>query len=192
MELPIELRNIIDTKLENTNIKDIQKDAENISLKYRHESGTGKKLVTKEMEALAYSVVRMPATFAAVYTAIKNTFDIYDTSLTSLLDVGAGTGAGTWAACEFLNFKKITCLEREDVMMNLGKSLMSESDNLKNAEWRKFDLVTDEITEKSDLVICSYVLNELNDKDRIIALEKLWNATNKILVIIEPRNSYRI
>lgn len=193
MELPIELKIAIEKRLENANIKQLQKDAENISLRYRTESGQGKRLVTEELEALSYSAVRMPATFGAVCTAIKNMLETYTsvnegTEIEILLDVGSGTGAGTWAASRFLDFEKITCLEREDVMLNLGKSLMQESDDeeMKKVVWKKFDLLTDNVEEKADLVICSYVLNELSDADRIKALDKLWKATNKFLLIIEP------
>lgn len=193
MELPIDLKIVIEKRLENANIKQLQKDAEKISLRYRTESGKGKRLLTEELEALSYSAVRMPATFGAVCTAIKNTIEAYtfvneETGIETLLDVGAGTGAGTWAAMDFFDFKKATCLEREDVMLNLGKSLMQESDNeeMKKVVWKKFDLLIDNIEEKADLVICSYVLNELSDEDRMVALEKLWKATNKILLIIEP------
>lgn len=52
MELPFELKNVIENKLQNINIKEVQKSVENIFLKYRTESGKGKKLVTEEMEAL--------------------------------------------------------------------------------------------------------------------------------------------
>ena len=193
MELPIELKIAIEKRLENANIKQLQKDAENISIKYRTESGQGKRLLTEELEALSYSAVRMPATFGAVCTALKNMLETYTsvidgTGIETLLDVGAGTGAGTWAASRFLDFEKVTCLEREDVMLNLGKSLMKESDDeeMKKVVWKKFDLLTDNIEEKADLVICSYVLNELSDADRMKALDKLWKATNKFLLIIEP------
>lgn len=53
-------------------------------------------------------------------------------------------------------------------------------------EWKSFDLTKDEIQEKADLVITSYVINELTEKDRENAITKMWNATNGILVIIEP------
>lgn len=193
MELPIELKSVIHKKLEDIDIKLLQKEAENISFKYRNESGKGSRLVTKEMEALSYSVVRMPATFGAVYTVLKNFFQVYASNgnvneIKSLLDVGAGTGTATWAANEFLDFEKSMCLEREDVMLNLGKMLMSESDNeeMKKVSWNKFDLIRDDIAEKADLVICSYVLNELSTEEREKAVKKLWNSTNKFLVIIEP------
>ena len=101
---------------------------------------------------------------------------------------GAGTGAGSWAACKLLDLDNITCLEREDAMRNIGNMLMQKSEIsvLENSDWQKFDLLNSEIKESADLVICSYVLNELNEGDRIQALKKLWDATNKVLLIIEP------
>lgn len=188
MELPIELRNLVEGELEKLNIIDLQKIAEGISLKYRNESGKGKRLVTESVEAISYAVVRMPATYGAVYTALKNMLQLCDFKIESLLDVGAGTGAGTWAAYNLLDVDKIKCLEREDAMMELGKSFTEKSSilELQSAEWKKFDLLNSDIDETADLVICSYVLNELNESDREIALKKLWEATNKVLLIIEP------
>ena len=188
MELPIELRSLIEEKLEKSNIKELKNNSESISLKYREKSGKGNRLVTEEIEALAYAAVRMPATYSAVNTALKNTFEIYNPEIESILDVGAGTGAGTWAVRNFVDLNNSICLERENVMRKLGKSLMQESeiDELKNVKWEKFDLVNSDISYNADLVICSYVLNELNEADRQKALEKLWNAANKILLIIEP------
>ena len=189
MELPNELKNIIENELEAINIKELQKNAENISLKYRDEiQKKGKRLVTEDVEAITYSAVRMPATYSAVYTALKNTLEISNEKIGSLLDVGAGTGAGSWAANEMLQLQQITCIEREDAMINFGRKLMEKSENniLKNAKWEKCDLIANEIPYKADLVICSYVLNELTEENRRKTLEKLWNATNKILLIIEP------
>ena len=187
MELPIELRNIIENEIDKTNIKELQKNAEIISLKYRaEEDKKGKRLVTESAEALSYAAVRMPATYGAVRTALQKTFELYDGKITSLIDVGAGTGAGTWAANELIELDEIICLEREDSMRELGEYFMTESSILKNVIWKEFDLLNSEIDKKADLVICSYVLNELNDKDRKLALEKLWEATNKVLLIIEP------
>ena len=188
MELPIELRSLIEEKLEKSNIKELKNNSESISLKYREKSGKGNRLVTEEIEALAYAAVRMPATYSAVNTALKNTFEIYNPEIESVLDVGAGTGAGTWAVRNFVDLNDSICLERENVMRNLGENLMQESeiDELRSVKWEKFDLVNSDIRYNADLVICSYVLNELNEADRRMALEKLWNAANKILLIIEP------
>lgn len=188
MELPNELRNLIESELEKNNIKELQKNAENISLKYRENSGKGDRLVTERIEALSYSAVRMPATYSAIYTALKKTFEVYAPEIETVLDVGAGTGAGSWAVNSLINVKQIVCLEREDAMRNLGEFLMKESEDiiLNNAKWEKFDLLDSNIDYQADLVICSYVLNELSESDRMLALDKLWKATKKILLIIEP------
>lgn len=188
MELPVELRSLIEEKLDGISVKELQKNSESVSLKYRDDNRDGSRLVTEEIEALAYSAVRMPATYGAIHTVLQNTFEIYKPEIHSILDVGAGTGAGTWAVNGLTDFKEAVCLEREDVMMNLGKSLMKESgiEQLENAKWEKFDLVNSDLTHQADLVICSYVLNEISEQERMQALDKLWNATNKILVIIEP------
>ena len=192
MDLPIELRNAIDNKLQNVSIKELSKFAEDISNKYRNEERNGKRLLTKEAEALSYAAVRMPATYGAVYTALKNTFQINNIEIETLLDVGAGTGAGSWAVNEFLDLKSITCIEREEVMINIGKSLMLESENkvLQNSVWKQQDIIKNKITDTADLVICSYMLNELPEADRMKVLENLWEITNKVLIIIEPGTPY--
>lgn len=188
MELPLELRVAIDEKISEINIEQLQKDASNISLRYRNESGKGNRLLTENSEAISYSIVRMPATYSAIYTALKHTLELYDGELHTMLDVGAGTGAGSWAATSLMDLEKITCVEREDAMISIGKYFTKNADLecLKSATWKKADLVSDEIKEHADLVVCSYVLNELDDAGRMRALEKLWAATNKVLVIIEP------
>ena len=194
MELPIELKNAIESELEGIDIKQLKKDSGNISLRYRNESGRGRRLLTENTEAISYSMVRMPATYAAIYSALKNTLDIFNDEIKSVLDAGAGTGAGSWAANELLNLEQITCLEREDAMIKLGKTLMMNSNDecLKNAEWKQIDLDKDEKNEKSDLVICSYVLNEMDESTRNKVLDKLWKVTNKVLLIVEPGTPVRI
>ena len=54
------------------------------------------------------------------------------------------------------------------------------------AEWKSFDLTQDSIQQSADLVITSYVINELKQADRENAIIKMWNATDGILIIIEP------
>ena len=69
-------------------------------------------------------------------------------------------------------------------MLNLGKKLMKNE--IDNVQWIKKNIITDNIEEKADLVISSYVLNEIKAESRNQILEKLWNSTGKLLLIIEP------
>lgn len=62
----------------------------------------------------------------------------------------------------------------------------------KKSEWLKRDLVEEKLKEEADLVIVSYVLNEMKKEERIKVLEKIWNATKDVLIIIEPGTPVRI
>ena len=187
MKLPNELKAIIESEIEGIKYNQLINDAQNISDRYRNNDGKGSRLLTKDNEAVAYSVVRMPATYASVYSALDYSLDVADFSIKSLLDVGAGTGAATWAADSLIELESVKCLERESAMRKVGEKIMSSSEGiLSEAKWEAYDLIKDDINEKYDLVITSYVLNELSDVDRLKAVDKLWTATDKMLLIIEP------
>lgn len=187
MNLPIELRTAMEEQLSGANYTRLIQDAQKLSINYRTQSGQGKHLLTNDNEAVAYSVVRMPATYGAVGSALRYTMDLADCEIKSLLDVGAGTGAASWAADSLLDLQSIVCLERENAMYQIGHKMMqSGSNTLSNAKWFTQDLVRDSINEKADLVIASYVLNELDDDSRGKVIDKLWDAANKILLIVEP------
>lgn len=193
MDLPIELRNELESRINSSQIKELIENTKNLSEKYRNESGNSKRLLTTSKEATAYSLFRMPATYGAVYKALEHTFNLIDDEIHTLLDVGAGTGAVCWAASELLNIENVICLEREKAMLELGKDLvkLSNVDSLKDSKWLQRDLVKDDVQEKADLVIASYVLNEMKVEERIKVLEKIWNSTEKILVVIEPGTPVR-
>jgi ribosomal protein RSM22 (predicted rRNA methylase) len=187
MELPIELRLAVENQIVGIKHAQLLQDSQTLSKKYRTESGHGKRLLTGNNEAIAYSVVRMPATYGAVYSALEYTLNLVDCNIDTLLDVGAGTGAASWAVDTLVNLQSVVCLERESAMQQIGHKMMQEgSQVLKEAKWIEYDFTKDNITEKADLVIASYVLNELNDDERIKAVDKLWNAANKIALIVEP------
>lgn len=194
MDLPIELRNELEDRISSSQIKELIQNTKSLSEKYRNESGNSKRLLTTSKEATAYSLFRMPATYGAVYKALEHTFNLIEDKIHTLLDVGAGTGAASWAASELLDINNIICLEREKAMSELGADLVkcSSLEGLKKSKWLRRDLVKDNIEEKAELVIASYVLNEMKKEERMKVLKKLWNSTEKILVIIEPGTPMRI
>ncbi len=184
MEFPSELRFTIEQLAAGQDIRGMTACAEGISKRYRSESGAGKVLVSSERDTLAYAAVRMPATFGAVSKALELTMECFEGEITSILDVGAGTGAASHAAELVTECDNITCLEREDSMIALGRKLM-ESRGIE-ARWIKKDISAADIDERAELVISSYCLNELSPAARKAAVAKLWKSTEKLLVIIEP------
>lgn len=196
MELPIELKLASERLVTGMSQGTMTDSARELSKRYMNESGTGKSLLNKEDEAAVYSLMRMPATFGAVASVIEQVCQASDFVPRSLLDAGAGTGAGSWAASQYFMLDKITCLEREAAMQQIGRQLMKEAEDkvLREADWIKADLVEEaerhkKITETdytSDLVITSYVLNEMTAEDRINVVRWLWKNTKKMLIIVEP------
>lgn len=184
MDIPEELKKEIEKQVIGIKSKKIIETSQIISNRYRNNKGYGEKLLTKENEAISYSISRMAPTYCAVSSVLKNVFENIEYDINEALDIGAGTGAATWAINERLNITKITCLERENSMISVGKKLM-ENTKLKNVNWKKFDVLEDEI-DKTDLIVSSYMINELPENEIEQIAKKLWEATKKVLIIIEP------
>jgi ribosomal protein RSM22 (predicted rRNA methylase) len=182
MELPMALKSAVEQRIAGADVRRMAKAAEDISERYRA-SGRGEPLISRADEALAYSAVRMPATFGAARTAHSHALKACPVELYTLIDAGAGTGTAAWAAAELLDLREITCLEREDAMLELGRTLMAEGPK---ANWIKCDLSAQPIPGTADLVVAPYALNELGEDARLFALEKLWNAAEKMLLVVEP------
>lgn len=188
MEIPSVLRSNLCTLTEKYKLSDLKLALNNITTRYMDEYRDGSSLLNKDIEAVSYANVRMAATYAALYHVFSDMLKYINEEdiPRSMLDVGAGTGSASWAACELINMNEIVCLEREDAMMNLGKELMSKDFSCNNVKWEKFDISKNKIANKKDLVVASYMINELNDDIKEDVINELWNSTNKFLVIVEP------
>ena len=187
MDMPPKLQSALQEITQTHTLHTLAEHAQTVSDRYRFHPRTGDSLLSRPDEALAYALVRMPATFGAVTSALEQIIDrIHPTRIHSLLDVGAGTGAATWAAASFFPLQQITCLERTDVMRQTGQTLMEKAGLTPSPGWLQTDLTRGTITVSADLVIASYVLNELPENNRIDALARLWQAAKDTLLIVEP------
>lgn len=183
MEFPAELRNKITELTSREDIRTLKASAARLSESYRAENADGKHGAASRADALAYAAVRMSATFAAVSKALELSLACFEGEIRSILDAGAGTGAGAVAAARLTGCDNVTCLEREENMLELGRELCGCAGVF--ADWRQCDVARDTFGS-TDLVICSYCLNELPEKLRADTVSKLAKAANKLLVIVEP------
>ncbi len=188
MEFPSELRYALEQILAGQKQDTLAVQAQSLSERYRFQTGAGRRLLTEDVQAAAYAAVRMPATFGAVCRALEESLACAQLAPSSLLDAGAGTGSACFAAAEFFSPKQVTCLEREGAMSRLGKQLMQQAgpDCLKQAVWKTCDLAKNPVPARADLVIASYVLGEMNPKEREAAAIRLWEAAGQMLLIVEP------
>ena len=187
MEFPVALQSAIQQLAAKYPMAQLKNAAEEISRRYRQETGQGKRLLSQDLEAAAYAMARMPATFGAVASALGYALETADFAPKTLLDAGAGTGAACWAADALLPLQRVICLEREGAMRRLGQELMRKgSEALQGSEWQGADLTAAAPLPKAELVVASYVLGELSPAARIAALQKLWEAAEGMLLIVEP------
>ena len=184
MEFPAELRSEIERLLAEESIDRLTAAAEDISRKYRSNDGSGKRLASGRRDILAYAAVRMPATFGAVSRALELTLECFpEGEFRTALDIGAGTGAATHAAALAAGVEEFRCIEREPEMLSLGRCL-TELCGI-NAQWVSGD-ITGGFDGNAELVLCSYCLNELPKSARTAAVERMWESTARLLLIVEP------
>ena len=168
----------------------LERDARAISEAYRLKTGEGKRLLTRESEAAAYALSRMPATVEAARAALAEALEASGLAPQTMLDCGAGTGAVTFAADSLLALERATCLEREAAMRAVGQRLMAEAGGVQ-AQWAACDLTAREPLPRAQLVCEGYMLGELEASMRLPVAEKLWNACEQMLVLIEPGTARR-
>lgn len=180
MNLPLDNKLQLESLLDGYSLKELKNVASDIMEQYKNNSNKGNDLINSSLASKVYAVYRLPATYSAFGEALKHTLELYDQNIDSVIDVGAGSGSASLAASHLLsNIKSFTLLERNKYMMEIGKTLH-------NFDYINYDLSKDNLDIKADLVISSYVLNELDQNLRINAINKMWDMTNKIMLIVEP------
>jgi ribosomal protein RSM22 (predicted rRNA methylase) len=150
--------------------------------------------IRSEDERLAYLLVRMPATYAALAQALRAAKrqlvpQSGDLAMETMLDLGSGPGTAAWAAVEaFPEVRQLRLVERDSGLIGLGRQLCASSDSraLRRAEWIQADLNGKLAEEALDLVVASYSLGELSPAQRSPCLRQAWQRTRKLLVLIEP------
>ena len=183
MHLPSDLTNAIAQLLEGVPRKALAAAAQKMSAVYR-QGATSRGIVTPA-EAAAYAVARMPATYAACAAVFARAAEVMpDFAPSSLLDVGAGSGAASWAAVTaWPGIASVTMLDHNPALRALARKL-ADTGPLADAEILSGDLGSDK--PKTDLVVASYVLAEQpEDKVAFVATD-LWQSAGAALALIEP------
>lgn len=176
--LPPRLKDAADALLEGVSRKDLAAHSTAISKEYRAGGGSAR-AVTSDVDALAYLVARLPATYAvnaAVLAQIRAT--VPDFNPTRLLDAGAGPGTVTWAAREIWpGLPHATLTDSNERFLELARKLVPD------AQFLVHDLTTGALPN-ADLVVASFVIAEIAAPSQAVA--NLYAATTDILILVEP------
>jgi ribosomal protein RSM22 (predicted rRNA methylase) len=137
------------------------------------------------LDALAYAVIRMPATFRALYAALSAAERHVDARFTTHVDLGGGTGAAAWAAASLWPTIITEIVERQPAAIRLGKQLAAGN----RWRWTTADLrqwsQAREPVEPVDLITIGYVLNELSEETGRIVVHAATRSA-KTIVVVEP------
>lgn len=185
--LPVALKAALDAKLDGVSRNEIAPRAASMSRAYRE--GSGSTVIQNDADALAYALVRMPATYASITAALDALIEIRpDLAPQSLLDVGAGPGTATWAASQaFASLADFALIDANATLRALALELAQETDRLRGMTYDKGEaLALLAKAQGADLVIASYMIGELDEDARDDLAGLLWAKTRDTLVVIEP------
>jgi len=186
-DLPAELKSALAAKLEGLSRNDAAARAALISQAYR-EGGTSRG-IRSETDAIAYALARMPATYAAVVASLNALRTVQtDLAPVTMLDIGAGPGTASFAAAAaFPSLMNFTLLDDNDALRALALELAGGSDRLDRADYRKggaVGLLAE--ADPADLVIASYVVGEMAERERAELAELAWHKARDTLLVVEP------
>jgi ribosomal protein RSM22 (predicted rRNA methylase) len=144
-----------------------------------------------EAERLAYAVVRLPATAAALDAAFAAVARHTRVEPQTITDLGAGPGTVLWPAhARWPELQRITVLDRDPEMLRLGRRLWDLGRDARAAAGpevvaRTGDLAAADVAT-ADLVVISYALNELTEAAAARATDRALALATGALVVVEP------
>jgi ribosomal protein RSM22 (predicted rRNA methylase) len=181
--LPPPLAAALDAALEGVSRKELAARAAVQTQTYR--GGGTSRPIASQMDALAYALARMPATFAAnaaVFARLAEAMP--DFSPASLLDVGAGPGTASWAAAAaWPSIGAVTMIDHNPALRALARRLV-DGGMLAAVEIVAGGAAAN--AGRADLVVASYVLAEIGEAQAAGLARRLWDQAGQALVLVEP------
>ena len=179
MNLPNDLQDKIDILYTEFGSK-LKQSRQNLTKRYKDESGQGESLIKTRDDSIIYAISRMPATFAVISSLLEELVSEGKLNgISTIFDVGSGTGAGYFAAKGVFENASIELFERDENMAEVFSKLEP------NKRVVEFDLTRDDFGKKADLIMTSYVLSEMGESERISAVKKMLAGAEKYLLLID-------
>ncbi len=192
--LPRGLSAAIEKRLEGQSRKKLAERATHLSEAYRAGQSSGKAVVN-ESDLGAYLAVRMPATYAAIHSALSRTLDqIEGFTPLSVLDIGCGPGTAAHAALDLIpGLEHLTLIDSHPAFLTLARDLGRETGHplFASAQTVHADITRSVRSNTQaeiigDLVVAGYVLAELDELTAPKIAERLWSMTRGLLLLVEP------
>jgi ribosomal protein RSM22 (predicted rRNA methylase) len=189
VELPVALRQAVETVLEGVPLAELARAAADLSSRYRAERRDGAMHLAGDLAARAYLATRLPATYAAIRACLDAVAEIRpDFAPRRLLDLGAGPGTALWAVVDrWPSLEEALQVEASPVMRAWGERLSATLAAGCRVAWRAGDIESGLAdAEPHDLLVMAYVLGELMPDRQGAVVDRLWELTTDLLLIVEP------
>lgn len=185
IELPAQLQIQLRQLLHQQTHAQWRSAAQRLSERYRAKRD-GAPLVQSALDALAYSAMLLPATYAQISGALRMTMPLLaGQTWQSLLDIGSGPGTALWAAHQHIpGLQQMTAVERDPHFIEIGRHVCAPLPQ--QVRFQQADICRSPAWEAHDVVIIGHVLNELTPAQRSSVITAAWQATRHLLIIVEP------
>jgi len=179
--LPLELSNAIDRELAPLNGDQLRQWCFDLSQRYLRGE-----FIASDEHRKAYIAARLPATYGVLSQILKRIASS-TRSVKSVLDLGAGPGGMAWLTKTLIpKAESITLVEGDLNLLRLGQHLMADHLDSLSISWCRDNLLTIDAFATHDLVVLSYVLNELGEVDQKNLIKRAFEATDKMILLVEP------
>jgi ribosomal protein RSM22 (predicted rRNA methylase) len=187
--MPVELGAALDKACAVVPQRELAASVDRLISRYRDPRPASVPILASTADTTAYAAYRMPATWAAMRSALAQFAELAPGFRPeSLLDVGGGTGAAAWAATElFPSLAEATVLDQVDEALRLGRKLAGHSGSaaLRSARWRRGAFADLGNLGGADLVTASYVLSELSEDEQASLVAQAAKGSGAVAVV-EP------
>ena len=188
-EVPHTLSRALDAVLDGLPADPLRRATASLIEAYRSGAPPTAQVLRDPTAAAAYAAYRMPATHAAVSRALGHATALApDLDVRSLLDVGGGTGAATWAVAEaFESLERATVLDGSADALALGARIGQHGPPpVASATWTRRHLDAGVTLPASDLVVVSYLLGELPEQVHAPVVDAATTAASRLVLVVEP------
>jgi ribosomal protein RSM22 (predicted rRNA methylase) len=183
--LPARVRALFDERLQGVSRTDLAERADRISQAYRR-GAPSHGVIASPADALSYALTRMPATYAAVRTALNRAaMHVPDLAPEIVLDLGAGPGTAALAVQEaWPGVREAVLVEPNAHLAEIAKAVVAEVGV--STRHVAVDAAETKVPDIADVVVASYVQVELPEARAAHLVAAALAAARKLVVLVEP------